>query len=199
MCTGAGGAGSAHFSFRDPLREGPCGTRRESDPPPEGWIRRSTELGVCLGFCGCKQVPWQEQVPCGILAGEWGREMALASTFVPCQTELCSPGAQQLSLPLSSSPLVLQAELLTYNLPDVKSRLLLEHTASGPSAFASQTQGLCLASRQPLRSGSLLPVRVACTASLPFLPSSVGLLSALGSGDSILLVFWQFSGLFRPV
>ena len=45
-CTGAGGVGSACFSFGDPLREGPCGTRRESDPP-EGWICRSTALGVC--------------------------------------------------------------------------------------------------------------------------------------------------------
>ena len=46
-CTGAGGAGSAPFSFRDPLWEGPCSTRRESDPP-EGWIHRSTALGVCV-------------------------------------------------------------------------------------------------------------------------------------------------------
>ena len=45
-CTGVGGAGSARFSFGEPLWEGPCGTRRESDLP-EGWIRRSTALGVC--------------------------------------------------------------------------------------------------------------------------------------------------------
>ena len=45
-CTGAGGAGSARFSLGDPLREGLCGTGRESDPLPEGWIRRSTALGV---------------------------------------------------------------------------------------------------------------------------------------------------------
>ena len=30
-------------------------------------------------------------------------------------------------------------------------------------------------------------------------PSSVGLSSTLGSGESILLVFWQFSGLFRQM
>ena len=66
--------------------------------------------------------------------------MALPSTFVPC--ELSSVfRAQQLSLPLSSSPPVLRAELLACNLPDVKSRLLSEHTPSGPSAFASQTRG----------------------------------------------------------
>ena len=54
-------------------------------------------------FAWSKQVPWQELVPFGILAGGWAREMALASAFVPRQTELCPPGAQQLSLPLSSS------------------------------------------------------------------------------------------------
>ena len=30
----------------DPLQEGPCGSGRES-VPQEGWIRRSTALGVC--------------------------------------------------------------------------------------------------------------------------------------------------------
>ena len=50
-----------------------------------------------------EQVPWQELVLFGILAGGWAGEMALASTFVPRQAELCRPGAQQLSLPLSSS------------------------------------------------------------------------------------------------
>ena len=47
-CTGVGGAGSVHFSFRDPLWERLCGTRRESDLLPEGWICRSTALGVCM-------------------------------------------------------------------------------------------------------------------------------------------------------
>ena len=54
-------------------------------------------------FAWSEQVPWQELVPFGILAGGWAREMALASAFVPHQTELCCAGAQQLSLPLSSS------------------------------------------------------------------------------------------------
>ena len=64
-------------------------------------------------FAWSKQVPWQELVPFGILAGGWAREMALASAFVPCQTELCCPEAQQLSLPLSSSLPAFRAELLT--------------------------------------------------------------------------------------
>ena len=45
-CTGAGGAGLARFAIGSPLREGPCSTRREADPL-EGWIHRSTVLGVC--------------------------------------------------------------------------------------------------------------------------------------------------------
>ena len=88
---------------------------------------------------------------------------------------LCSPpscalssGAQQLSLPLSSSPPTLGAELLTYDLPDAKSRLLLEHTLSDPSVFARQTWGLCLAGRLPFRPGSLLPAPVGA---LPLRPS----------------------------
>ena len=64
--------------------------------------------------------------------------------------QLCCPGAQQLSLPLSSSFPAFQAELLIYDCPDAKSCLLSEHTPSGPSAFASQTRGLCLASGLPL-------------------------------------------------
>ena len=54
-------------------------------------------------FARSEQVPWQELVPFGILAGGWAREMALASAFVPCQAELCPLWAQKLSLPLSSS------------------------------------------------------------------------------------------------
>ena len=143
-----GGAVSARFSFGDLLQEGPCSTGMESDPL-EGWICRSTALGVC-------------GVQASSLAGTgslwhfgwgWAREMALASAFVPRQAELCRPGGQQLSLPLSSSPLILRAELLPFNLPDVKSRLLSEHTPSTPSAFASQTWGLCLAGRPPLCPG----------------------------------------------
>ena len=150
-------------------------------------------------FARNEQVPWQELVLFGILAGGWAGKMALASAFVPHQTELCCQGAQQLSLPLSSSLPAFWAELLTYDLPDAKSRLLWEHSPSGPSAFASQTRGLCLAGEPPLRPGSLPPVRGARTASPPVLPSSVGLSSAFGSCDSVLLILWRFSGLFRQV
>ena len=56
----------------------------------------STEA-QCWVFARSEQVPWQELVPFGILAGGWAREMALGSSFVPHQTELCPPG-------LSNSP-----------------------------------------------------------------------------------------------
>ena len=45
----------------------------------------------------CKQVPWQERVPFGILAGGWAREMVLASAFVPAKLSSVLPG-------LSNSP-----------------------------------------------------------------------------------------------
>ena len=72
----------------------------------------------------------------------------LASTFLPCQAELCPPGLNNslsrcpLALPSLRSP---SAELFTFNILDVKSRWLSELMQSGPSTFASQTQGLCLA------------------------------------------------------
>ena len=45
-CTGVGGVALACFAVGGPLREGPCSTRREADLS-EGWIHRSTVLGVC--------------------------------------------------------------------------------------------------------------------------------------------------------
>ena len=67
-------------------------SRRVGSAEAQSWV-----------FARSKQVPWQELVPFGILAGGWAREMTLLSAFVPQQTELCRPGTQQLSLPLSSS------------------------------------------------------------------------------------------------
>ena len=43
-------------------------------------------------FARSEQFPWQELVLFGILAGGWAGEMALASAFIPHQTELCHPG-----------------------------------------------------------------------------------------------------------
>ena len=55
------------------------------------WRGGSAEA-QCWVFAGSKQVPWQELVPFGILAGGWAREMVLASAFVPHQAELCHSG-----------------------------------------------------------------------------------------------------------
>ena len=71
--------------------------RRGGSEEAQGWV-----------FAWSKQVPWQELVPFGILAGGWVREMALASTFVPRQTELCPPGGSA-TLP----PFVLQSSCFT--------------------------------------------------------------------------------------
>ena len=106
-CTGVGGAGLASFAIGGPLREGPCSTRREADPS-EGWIHRNTALGVCMvegsSVMGTGSF--------GISAGEWEREMALASTFVPHGAELRLPGLSNspsqcpLALPVSKSTAV---------------------------------------------------------------------------------------------
>ena len=77
---------------------GACGTGRESDPPQRDG---STEAQRWV-FARCKQVPWQEQVPFGILARGWVREMALLSAFAPRQAALCCPGSTTLP------PVVLQ-------------------------------------------------------------------------------------------
>ena len=162
------------------------------------WRGASAEA-PCWVFARSKQVPWQELVPFGILAGGWAREMVLASAFGPRQTELCHPGAQQLSLSLSSRLPAFRAELLTYDLPDAKQVPLVVGTHSvRPLHFCESDSG-SLDGGPPLRPGTLPPVRGVHTASPPFLPSSFGLSSALGSRVSVLLVFWWFSGLFRQV
>ena len=143
--------------------------------------------------------PCRNWFPLGFWLGDGRGRWRWQEPLFPNKLSSVVWGAQQLSLPLSSSLPAFRAELLTYDIPDAKSRLLLEHSPSGPSAFARQTRGLCLASESPLCPGSLLPVRGARTTLPTFLPSSVGLLSAFGSGDSVLLILWRFSGLFRQV
>ena len=43
-------------------------------------------------FARCKQVPWQELVPFGILAGGWVREKALAAPLFPAKLSSVVPG-----------------------------------------------------------------------------------------------------------
>ena len=68
-------------------------------------------------------------------------------------------------------PPALQAELLTYNIPDVKSHWLPEHILSGPSAFASQTQGLCLVWWAGCPSTTLTPSHQSVLRAPPLHPS----------------------------
>ena len=51
----------------------------------------------CSVFAWYKKVLWQELLPFGILAGEWAREMALASALFPTKLSSVIPG-------LSNSP-----------------------------------------------------------------------------------------------
>ena len=84
-----GREGQAQLAFPSVIRFG-----RGPAAPGGGQTRQrdgSAEAQLWV-FAWCKQVPWQELVPFGILAGGWAREMALVSTFVPRQAELCHPG-----------------------------------------------------------------------------------------------------------
>ena len=149
-------------------------------------------------FAGSQQVPWQELVLFGILAGGWAGEMVLVSAFVPRQAELCRPGLNNSpSHRLPAFPLSEQScSLTTFQVlsPACHQNTLLLAPPLLPARLG--------ASAWPVGCPSVLvpPASpVERTASPPFLPSSVGLSSALGSGESILLVFWKFSGLFRQV
>ena len=100
-----GWEGQAQLAFpleicfgRGPVASGGSQTR---------WRDGSSEV-QCWVFASCKQVPWQGQVPFGILAGGWVREMALASAFVPCQSVLCCPGLN--NSPFHCPPALLLSE-----------------------------------------------------------------------------------------
>ena len=99
---------------------------------------------------------------------------------------------------MSSHPLCsLGAELLTFNLSDVKSHWLSELIQSSPSTFASQSQGLCLA-RQAAPLPRLLPTSAFSVHGLSAFPILFcGPLVYAWLPESVLLVLWQFSGLFR--
>ena len=109
-------------------------------------VRPATARGMDLQkpsvWClrGTSKFPGRNWFPLGFWLGDGRGRWRWRAPLFPAKLSLSS-GAQQLSLPFSSSPPVLRAELLAYNLPDVKSCLLSEHSPSSPSAFASQTRG----------------------------------------------------------
>ena len=143
------------------------------------------------------KLPGRKWFPLGFWLGDGRGRWCWRVPLFPAKLSSVVRGSTTLPPVVLQPSHALSAELLTYNLPDVKSCLLSEHTPSSPSRFCQPDSGALLGRRAapPLR--SLLPVPVARTASPPFLPSSVGLSSTLG--ESVLLVFWLFSGLFRQV
>ena len=193
MHRGRRGRLSSVFLWRS--ASGGASGHREGVRPAGGMDLQKHSVG-CLR--GASMFPGRNRFPLGFWLGDGRGRWRWRVPLVPTKLSSVVPGSTTLPrviLQSSRSP----SRLLAYNLPDVKSCSLSKHTPSGLSTFGSQTRELCLASGPPLCPGSFLPVRVACTTSPPFLPSSVGLSSALGSRESILLVFWQFSGLFRQV
>ena len=99
---------------------------------------------------GASKFPDGNCFPLGFWLGDGRGRWCFPVPLFPAKLSSVVQGSTTLP-PLSSSPPILLEELLAYNLPDVKSRSLSEHTPSGPSAFASQTQGFCLAGGPPLR------------------------------------------------
>ena len=192
-----GGRGRLSWLFLRTSTSGGAVCHQERVRPAAGGMDPQKHSVGCLR--GAPKFSGTNQFPLGFGGWGWAREMVLACAFVPLQAELCHPGLNNSPSRCPPGFPLSKQKLLTYNLSDVKSHLLSKHTPSGPSAFASQTRRLCFAGRLPLHPGSLPPVHGARTASPPFLPSSVGLSSMLVSGESVLLVFWWFPGLFRQV
>ena len=111
--------------------------QQEGGRPVGGMDPQKHNLGCFRGASKFGDGNW---FPLEFRLGGWEREMALASDFVFLPSSALSSRARQLSLPASSHPCrSLRAELLTFNIPDVKSRWMSELTQSSPSAFASQT------------------------------------------------------------
>ena len=92
-CTGAGGAGLAHFAIGGPLRDRPCSTGWD-DNPLEGWIHRSTALGVCV--VQASLVNW---FPLGFRLGDGRGRWHLPAPLFP--TELSSVSRGSTTLPPS--------------------------------------------------------------------------------------------------
>ena len=94
-CTRAGGAGLACFAVGGPLQEGPCS--REAGPS-EGWIHRSTALGVCSVQASSARI-W---FPLEFQLGDGRGKLSLPVPLFPCPS--CPSGAPELSHPASSHP-----------------------------------------------------------------------------------------------
>ena len=92
-CTRAGGAGSALFAALpsgDPLQEGTCSTRREADTL-EGWIYRSTALGVCE-----VQASLVNSFPLGLWLGDGRGRWCLTVPLFPAKLSSVIQGSKTL-------------------------------------------------------------------------------------------------------
>ena len=171
---GVGGAGLACFALCGPLREGPCRTRRESGRPVRGMDPQKHSVG-CL--CGASKFGDRKWFPLGFQLGDGRRRWLWPVPLYPAGLSSVFQGSR-LSIQVSSHPLALRAELLTYNIPHVSPAGCQNSHSLAPLLLQARLGGSALPGGLPLHcSGSLPPVCVAHTTSLPFLHSSVGLLA----------------------
>ena len=171
-----GGRGRLSSLLQRSASGGALRQREGFRPAARGMDPQKHSVG-CLQ--GASQFPGRNWFPLGFWLGDGRGRWRWQAPLFPAKLRFFVWGSTTLPPVSSHSPHSPRAELFTFTIPDVKSRWLSEHTPSGPYAFASQTRGLCLAGRPPLRSGSLPLVLVARTTSPPFLPSSMGLSSGL--------------------
>ena len=94
---------------------------REGVRPAAGGLAPQKNSVGCLGRAS--KFPGRNWFPLGFWLRDGQGRWRWRVPLFPAK-QLCCPGAQQLSLPLSSSLPAFGAELLTYDLPDAKSRLL---------------------------------------------------------------------------
>ena len=99
------------------------------------------------GLWGARKFSDRNWFPLGFWLGDRRRRWCWPAPLFPAM-KLNSVFQGSAPLPPGVlSPCCSRAELLTFNIPDVKARWLSELMESDHSAFASQTQGLCLAGR----------------------------------------------------
>ena len=88
-CTGARGAGLAHFAFGGPLREGPCSTRREAGIPVRGMDPQEHSVG-CLH--GASKLHDGNCFPLGFWLGDGQGRWCFPAPLFPSPAELYLPG-----------------------------------------------------------------------------------------------------------
>ena len=112
---------------------------QEGDRPVEGMDPWKHSIGCLRDASTFGEGTW---FPVEIQLGDGRGKWHLPAPLFSGQAEPCPSGSHLLSFPASSHPP--RSGLLTFNFPDVKSYWRSELMESGPSAFASQTSGLCL-------------------------------------------------------